>query len=393
MKWQTAANNPPGKIQVSKVNRALGEFRREHTMRIELSGVIGRTEGVYAERKSAVGKFCIGGPETFRVDVSEAQEKIGTKYAWTVSKDNAATIVADVETEMAALIAGRPIEDLRETETQRATQEAEMAEIRRAREEGEANKTAAYLGAYGSPESVTIQPGQMAVVAKLCFDDSDMQSDYFSPHAPLGPELCLMVVPKGREDEAKAQAALARFPELAAVGGWQWATEKYSMGHGNYLTSDGVSVSPEVAGGRDHYRGGPVECGHWEIQFKAAYSTPFALAGFKGYPGTVAPSSAPESATDDGAALRYNRERNGIEIRFPAKPAASVLEQLKAAGWRWARFNGCWYARASEAALALAERLTGTKADDIRARLAGGSPTVDRFDCQVEDNMRDACGL
>jgi hypothetical protein len=40
-----------------------------------------------------------------------------------------------------------------------------------------------------------------------------------------------------------------------------------------------------------------------------------------------------------------NEEKNGIEIRFPGIPPAGTRDRLKAAGWRWSRFNGCWYAK------------------------------------------------
>ena len=38
-----------------------------------------------------------------------------------------------------------------------------------------------------------------------------------------------------------------------------------------------------------------------------------------------------------------NEEKNGVEIRFPSKPAEETLTALKANGWRWSRFSGCWY--------------------------------------------------
>ena len=57
------------------------------------------------------------------------------------------------------------------------------------------------------------------------------------------------------------------------------------------------------------------------------------------------------------ATVSENRERNGIEIRFPSRPGDGVLARLKANGWRWSRFSGCWYNRDSEEARAFAEEI------------------------------------
>lgn len=43
------------------------------------------------------------------------------------------------------------------------------------------------------------------------------------------------------------------------------------------------------------------------------------------------------------ATCKLNTERGGIELYFPGKPGASVLADLKANGFRWSRFNSCWY--------------------------------------------------
>lgn len=73
------------------------------------------------------------------------------------------------------------------------------------------------------------------------------------------------------------------------------------------------------------------------------------------------PKAAHETAAPApvaGVTLTENTAKNGIEIRFPAKPSAEVLASLKAHGWRWTRFNGgCWYNRATAENRAFAESL------------------------------------
>jgi len=57
--------------------------------------------------------------------------------------------------------------------------------------------------------------------------------------------------------------------------------------------------------------------------------------------------------------LTENHERDGLELRFPDKPADAIRDALKAAGWRWSRFSGCWYIRRTPAARVFAEQVTG----------------------------------
>lgn len=43
-----------------------------------------------------------------------------------------------------------------------------------------------------------------------------------------------------------------------------------------------------------------------------------------------------------------NQEKNGIEIYFDGKPSEDIRNNLKAHGFRWAKYNKCWYAKQSE---------------------------------------------
>jgi hypothetical protein len=85
---------------------------------------------------------------------------------------------------------------------------------------------------------------------------------------------------------------------------------------------------------------------------------------YKDYPGGVKSSeslrSQDEAKTNgngngNGITITENVEKDGIEIRFPGKPGEDVLDNLKANGWRWSRYNGCWYHRANEANMAFAQ--------------------------------------
>lgn len=43
--------------------------------------------------------------------------------------------------------------------------------------------------------------------------------------------------------------------------------------------------------------------------------------------------------------ISFNEEKNGIEISFSSKPEKEVLENLKAQGFRWSRYQKIWYAK------------------------------------------------
>jgi hypothetical protein len=117
--------------------------------------------------------------------------------------------------------------------------------------------------------------------------------------------------------------------------------EKYSLGHGYYLKATGRYSDGWIVRKVDpRHVAGVIEHEQLTEPRRAATSQP----------------TAPTAAT-----VTLNRERNGVEIRFPAKPDAAIRDHLKAAGWRWSRFSGCWYTRDTSDARTFAEQLTATR--------------------------------
>jgi hypothetical protein len=47
--------------------------------------------------------------------------------------------------------------------------------------------------------------------------------------------------------------------------------------------------------------------------------------------------------------IRYNEEKNGIELLFDGKPNAATREQLKSTGFRWHPTGRYWYAKRNAA--------------------------------------------
>lgn len=66
---------------------------------------------------------------------------------------------------------------------------------------------------------------------------------------------------------------------------------------------------------------------------------------------TEKPAKAPQDAPQpksDSVRVEFNAEHNGVEVYFPGKPADSVREALKRAGYRWHSVKKCWYATRTE---------------------------------------------
>lgn len=43
--------------------------------------------------------------------------------------------------------------------------------------------------------------------------------------------------------------------------------------------------------------------------------------------------------------VKFNLEKNGIELYFNDKPSVEIREMLKSNGYRWAKYNKCWYCK------------------------------------------------
>lgn len=66
------------------------------------------------------------------------------------------------------------------------------------------------------------------------------------------------------------------------------------------------------------------------------------------------------------ATYTINTAKNGIEIRFDSKPAADVLDAIKAAGYRWSRAQRLWWSKQSAQALAVAQSIAEGQAADTQ---------------------------
>lgn len=328
----------------SKIKAAvqLRQYAREHyTSTFDGSDHISTTMALFG-----TSGVPIADEAAWQADLAAALDK----YAAIVIEDrpaapNAATCILDFNAIYEKHI---PTTDKRRTPEQLAADRAERNQAEAEREAASKARLADFLSRFSNgpdAEMVPIPPGSMAVYLSVTYDDSDAMTDYFDRHRSVGTDLLLAIVPKQAQTQALARRALARYPELAAITSWQWHTETYSMGHGNYLESGYETAAicfPRTSNAETHQEH-PCK---YEVQFDAHTKAKYP---YKGYPGIEAAPAESDFApiTSEGAAIRHNAEKGGIEIRFDAKPAEDVLNRLKGAGWRWSRFSKCWYTKAS----------------------------------------------
>lgn len=84
-------------------------------------------------------------------------------------------------------------------------------------------------------------------------------------------------------------------------------------------------------------------------------------------PETIEVNEVTETDTNEttGTTYKLNEEKNGVEIFFTDKPSEEVRDSLKANGFRWSKYNKCWYAKQSDKTISLAESLASESVSEI----------------------------
>lgn len=318
-----------------------GEFKKVLDIRRysrELCGVVGRDES----KAVLWSPFGPSNPPTDEAAYERKIKKLVASLPAILTIENSAAYIAEARAIFNTHI---PVVDKRRTMSDETIRQAEVIAVKAQQEMEHAEWRAQFCQ---GEQPVSILVGMMAVYLELTYDDSDSRSDYYAPHCQIGDDILLAIVPKQAERETLARRILALYPELAKLT-WEWKTENYSMGHGNYLISGWIDHHEDVKA----YDGREKVSTRYEIRFNSYQREMWA---YRDYPGKVAPSEIKPS-NGGSATIRRNEEHNGIEVLFPAKPEQAVLDSLKALGFRWSKHQSLWYARYTEALLGQVRRL------------------------------------
>lgn len=342
-KWTSTA----GPIQTNKVNKALGDLRMAAKLTRRVGGVhdgttaeeayaaaqeFDRLRGVSAKMYNIFG--AVDNPVAVRLN-----DEIGERYGWQVTRENYTKIIADIRAAIPQIEAAAPLTDERRTPEKEAETRQFLDNMNREQAEKDAARKAAWDAILAKKPSWA----EAAIVAEYHVDTSDLMSDY---HANKTERIVVIGWRSGsREDFKQLQAAAVRFPEIGKE--LEERRENYSMGHGNYLSDhgwDGSGTGWVVESrtlGPNSLNWGPVPEDGLPIKEWPG-----------GNQGSV-PNFNPQNVQE---VLDRNRVNNGftvqpsslgkagfIEVVFPEKPDQEVIDELKAAGFRWALRNRCWY--------------------------------------------------
>ena len=448
VEWAIDASNPPGPLQFKAFKSARQKIANEHQTHVEKYGIIG-----FDEHESVLYTVC---GVNHRPEVTEALERVGTAFDWKISRKNVGAIVAALEAEIPALIESRPVEDHRRTKAEVDEQAAQNRERERQRQEEHdakeirANALAAKLrekypwaieSKNGSParaaanckiELAHVFPGHTFSVRsdynsisvrwslgptedevkktteKYKSGQWDSMTDYMDhDRSDYGAAVDLVLGRATRveysRDYDNSAVTLLLTPMLCELEGMPYDPTKepwqitvgvdnrdcpeaassairqilYHQSFPPYAQITGLEVNPEDGIGATG--------DGWERYYRATFTV---TKDEVPAPGPDAPA-----VTQDGpAAVRFNAEHNGIEIRFPSKPSASVMDQLRERrnGFHWSPRQKIWYAKASRAAAEFACRLAGSTDETKRQLLASMDGAADTAGIR---GMEDANGI
>lgn len=404
-KWTSEA----GPRQTKLVNQAMRELAQEHNSGVQLSGIVGGEE----HRFAFFSPF--GGGS--RADVTAVQNKIAEDFDYTVTAKNHKLIIAAIEAALPAIREARPVRDQRRTPEDVAQQDQERNERERERElknrehsakvdEIEAKLRAQYpwakpegklssqarAAANLRTELATRFPGVNFSVKSESFSGGNsihyswslgptsdevrdvadkykyghfdgMDDSYNNDHSAYGDAVDRVLgrakyCQGGRNLSSEIREQVGRLLCEKQQVEFAGDNTRNVFGEGDYnqslsdhvyqlLARTSFPLGSEITGleykesGYDENTGETVSESGYQLLFSEPCQTT-----------TVAPSTN----GSNGVAVTENRAKGGVEIRFPSKPSAEVLQRIKSqGGWRWSKFSKCWYAKANEYTRAFAQ--------------------------------------
>jgi hypothetical protein len=304
-----------GPRQAKAVKQAISDLRSEGRTRIQLTGVIGDEASEHRVRLWST----MTPPRT---EVDEAEQAVIRRFG-PVTAANHKDVIAALEAATRAARESTPIDDQRITAEEEAERSAAMAK----RNAEQAASSAAIRAAWDAVVAKAPAGAQAVIVATEQQDKSDPMTDYFSSQSVRAVAIGWRF--SKREDFAALRAAAATFEPTAALATkTAERRDNYSMGAGNYL-----GQNPKWGSGWC-VKSYPLDTTYPpRVPVEDHLPEPRATGGVASVEHASGVTISPSSLGRAGV----------VEVRFAEKPAEEVRAALKAAGFRWARGNACWY--------------------------------------------------
>ena len=318
MKWTSTDLK---KHQVKELERLLNELRAQHNTFTEWTN---RYDGNTVTEDKTTHWNLFG--SNVRQDLKEKMQAIFDRCAGVITPENYEEIRTALDNCLAWAKSTIPVLDKRKSLEQLKAEHETF--VKRMEEESKAQ-------AEFAAKCVEIPKGKRGVELSICYDDSDIMTDYHCPHREVESFL-LAIIPEGKRLEAILRNIIEQIPALKEIE-WEWRKEDYSMGHGLYLTSKSSPFQREIQGK------GVTHC-HGNIEF--IHGGTKKLPHPEYYLGEINPKGGNGSKVNvEEVTLRENPQFNGLEVLFPCKPEPSIIEGLKSLGFRWSFKQGLWYRR------------------------------------------------
>lgn len=331
------------KAEIELIDSNLHKVMNIEQYQRTLSGIIGRTEGLSKESSMDGwvvfgGNFSLREPEQFNIKIDALVAKMQPELTLVTFK----TLYPEVREIFNDHV---HVIDQRETAEQHLERNNAGREAAQARELFNAEREKLLAMANGI---IDLMSEDSALIIQACYDDSDPMTDYFHRDARLSSDYILYRSNRKLvRREALIRSVINSNEELSKLT-WEWDKDNCRMESGI------VGVSQYSAKKEVHY--------YYQIRYAVSIARNNEALKSKWFVEfTPQAAEVSTSTSSTGAYVKLNEAKQGVEIYFPVKPSASVLDKIKSrGGWRWAKFNKCWYSRMSESNVAFANEICGT---------------------------------
>jgi hypothetical protein len=211
---------------------------------------------------------------------------------------------------------------------------AEQLALIRERQKQEADQKEAEIKALGAQLYAEKVPGwaKAVIIAEMMIDHSDPHSDYFHASGDRDKTYILAFSTYTQNNEQELRSAALNFGGTADMANQD--TGELYKGHSSF---DYRLQTSRTSG--YHVR---------KLKLEGSYDQGI-IARALALGNNFAPINEPPQGTtvpaDANVRIILNEKQGGVEIHFTENPGESILSELRANGWRWAKFNKCWYKR------------------------------------------------